>query len=79
VVRAPIRVVFSDHAAERATRHGIAYREIHEVVLDEHLHRRRNPGSGDWRLRRRDPVVVYDWPDGGDPATARVITVGLAE
>jgi hypothetical protein len=71
--------VFSDHAAERAARYGISYGDIADLVLDEHQHRRRNPGSGDWLLRRRELVVVYDWPDAGDAATACVVTVWLAE
>jgi hypothetical protein len=77
-VRAPIRVVFSDHAVERAARFGVSFRDVGELVLDAHGRRRRNPGSADWRVGGRGLVVVYDWPVDDDAATARVVTVWLA-
>jgi hypothetical protein len=78
-VRAPRRVIFTDHAAERAARYGIAYGDIADAVLDDHQRRQRNPGVGDWLVRKRRLTVVYDWPDGEDETTARVITVWSAE
>jgi hypothetical protein len=74
-----VRVVFTDHAVQRASLYGIAYQGIADAILDEHERRQRNPGSGDWLLRRGALVVVYDWPDGEDAATARVITVWTQE
>jgi len=79
VVRTPVRVVFTDHAAERAERYGIAYRDIADAVLDGHGRRARNPGSGDWLIRSGRLVVIYDWPDDDDAAAARVITVWTEE
>jgi hypothetical protein len=66
--------VFSDHAVERAWRFAISYTDVADAILDEHARRRRNPGSGDWLVRRGHLVVVYNRPDVDDAATARVIT-----
>jgi hypothetical protein len=74
-----VRVVFTDHALERGSLYGIAYHDIADAVLDQHEHRKQNPGSGDWLLRRGALVVVYNWPDADDAATARVITVWTEE
>ncbi len=74
-MRAPVRVAFSDHAAERAERYGLAYADVADAVLDGHPGRRRNPGAGDWVVRRGSLVVVYNWPDEGDTSTARVVTL----
>ena len=60
-------------------RYGISYADVGDVVLDGHSRRRRNPGAGDWLVRRGGLVVVYDWPDARDDATARVITLWVAE
>jgi hypothetical protein len=49
------------------------------VVLEEHVRRQGNPGMADWRVRRGTLVVLYDWPDGDDETTARVVTVWRAE
>ena len=76
-VRAPFRIVFTDHAAERAARYGIAYNDVADAIFDGHQDRRRNPGSGDWLVRRGQLAVIYDWPNADDEATARVITVWL--
>jgi hypothetical protein len=78
-VRAPIRVVFTDHAAERAVRYGISYENIADAVLDNHESRQRNPGSGDWLVRQGRLAVIYDWPDGEDATAARVVTVWRQE
>jgi hypothetical protein len=78
-VRAPIRVVFTDHAAERAVRSGISYENIADAVLDNHESRQRNPGSGDWLVRQGRLAVIYDWPDGEDATAARVVTVWRQE
>lgn len=78
-VRAPIRVVFTDHAAERAVRYGISFDEIADAILDEHDRRQRNPGSGDWLVRGGRLTVIYNWPDGQDATTARVVTVWQQE
>lgn len=78
-MRAPSRVVFTDHAAERAARYGIPYGDIADAVLDEHERRQRNPGAADWLIRKGRLTVIYDWPDGDDETTARVITVWSGE
>jgi len=78
-VRAPVRVVFTDHAAERAVRYGISYQNIADAVLDNHDSRQRNPGSDDWFVRQGRLAVIYDWPDGEDATAARVVTVWREE
>ena len=76
-MRQPHRVVFTDHAVDRAERYGITYSEASDVVLDGHARRLRNPGAAEWQVRGRGLVVVYDWPDAGDDATARVVSLWL--
>lgn len=71
----PVRVRLSNHAAEYAQKHGIAYSDLADAVLELHRQRRRNPGAGDWQIRGKGLVVVYNWPDAGDRSTAFVITV----
>ena len=78
-VRAPVRVVFTDHAAERAVRYGISYQNIADAVLDNHDSRQRNPGSGDWFVRQGRLAIIYDWPDSEDATAARVVTVWREE
>lgn len=76
---APSRVVFTDHAAERAVRYGIPYRDIADAVLGGHERRQRNSGAGQWIVRKPRLTVIYDWPDGEDQTTARIITVWSGE
>jgi hypothetical protein len=71
--------VFTDHAAERAARYGIPYTDIADDVLDEHERRQRNPGAGEWLVRSGRLTVIYNWPDGNDASTARVITMWSGE
>jgi hypothetical protein len=78
-VDGPVRVAFTDHAAERAQRYGVSYVDIADVLIGENRRRRPNAGSGDWVVRRRALVVVYNWPDRGDPLTARVVTLWSEE
>lgn len=78
-MRTPVRVVFTDHAAERAARYGIAFADVADAVLEQHAARRRNTGGGDWLIRHHGLAVVYDWPDRDDAATARVITMWTEE
>jgi hypothetical protein len=75
VVQAPIRVLFSDHAVERAGQYGISETDIGDAILDGHGERRRNPGAGDWFVTRGRLAVIYNWPDGHDETAARVVTV----
>jgi hypothetical protein len=75
----PCRVVFTAHAAERATRYDLPFTDVAEVILENHSSRRRNPGAGDWQVRRGSLVVVYDWPDEGDQTAARVVTLWSEE
>jgi hypothetical protein len=71
-------VVFTDHAAERASRYGLAYRDIADAILERHEQRRTNTGAGDRLVRQANLVVVHDWPDDADETTARVITTWFA-
>lgn len=34
-------------------------------------------GGCHWRVRRGRLVVLYDWPDAGDDATARVLSLWM--
>jgi hypothetical protein len=74
-MRGPVRVLFSDHAVERARLYGVSEIDIGDAILDRHGERGRNQGSGDWCVTRGRLVVIYNWPDGDDQTAARVITV----
>jgi hypothetical protein len=76
---APIRIVLTDHATERADRYGVALTDAARAVLAGHERRRRNPGSADWLTRAGPLTVAYNWPDAGDPITARVVTLWVEE
>lgn len=76
-MRRPHRVAFTDHAVDRADRYGVTQAEASDVVLEGHPRRVRNPGDADWQIRRGRLVVVYDWPDAGDDATARIVSLWL--
>lgn len=75
----PHLVVFTDHAAERAQRYGVPYGDVADAILEEHPRRTSNPGEADWQVRRGRLVVVYDWPNEDDKATARVVSLWLRE
>lgn len=70
----PVRVVFAAHALERIQQRSIGELQVADVVLAQHLRRRRNPGSAEWIVRGSGLVVVYNWPDVEDETTAYVIS-----
>jgi hypothetical protein len=74
-MQGPVRVFFSDHAAERARQFGFSETDIGDAILDGHDERRRNQGSGDWVVTCGRLLVVYNWPDDDDQTAARVVTV----
>ena len=71
----PSRVRFSRHAVVRAAQVGRAPTDVADLVLDGHPRRRRNPREADWLVSAAGLVVAYNWPDGDDPTTARVVTL----
>ena len=75
----PSRVVLTDHAAERATRYGVPFSEVSDLILELNHLRTSNPGPADWQVRRGRLVVAYSWPDRGDALTARAITLWIEE
>jgi len=44
-------------------------------LLAGHGRRSRNRGAAEWRLTVGRLVLVYDYPDQGDPATACIVTL----
>lgn len=72
---APHRVTLVRHAVERAAEHGWRTTDVTELVLRHHGERRRNFGRAQWRIAVGAVAVLYDWPDGDDVATARVVTL----
>jgi hypothetical protein len=76
---APVRVSFSEHAAERASKYDLPYTDVADAVLEQHGKRRRNPGSADWLVISRRLVVAYNWPHKGDQMTAHVVTLWIEE
>lgn len=75
----PSRVVFTEHAADRAARYDIPYVQVSDAIVDKHGQRVRNPGAGEWQIRAGRLVVVYNWPERGDPVSARVVTLWVEE
>lgn len=75
MVETPARVAFSRHAEERCWQFRRGRQDVADLVLSGHARRERNPGAADWLLRARGLVVAYNWPDGDDPTTARVVTL----
>ena len=71
----PHRVVLGRHAAERAHQYDWALADVTDLLLAQHPHRTRNAGRAGWRVVLGDMTVLYDWPDGDDPGTARVVTL----
>ncbi len=52
-----------------------ALADVTDLLLAQHPHRTRNAGRAGWRVVLGDMTVLYDWPDGDDPGTARVVTL----
>jgi hypothetical protein len=71
----PAIVVFTRHAERRAVERRLSPYDLAELLLAHHDQRRRNVGDADWLVRSGGVVIVYDWPDGEDDATALVISV----
>ena len=71
----PHRVVLERHAAERAQQYGWTTNDVADLVLGLHHTRRRNSGRAEWRIVGDVVTVLYDWPDGDDTATVRVVSM----
>ena len=71
----PSRVIFTRHAELRASERGLVLQQVADVVLDEHLGRRRNPGPADWHVSARGITVAYNWPAEDDATSAVVVTL----
>jgi hypothetical protein len=78
-VSSPIRVSFSDHASDKASRIGVASSDVADAILEYHDRRRRNPGSANWLVSKGRIVVAYNWPHRGDQAIAYVVTLWFEE
>jgi hypothetical protein len=74
-MKGPSRVAFIEHVAGCATRYEVPFMDVADAILQKHSSRRKNPGAGDWQVRRGPLVVVYNWPDEGDQTVARVVTL----
>jgi hypothetical protein len=72
---APARFRWTDHALAKAQVLGISHTDVETAVLEGHGQRRRNAGEAEWRVTSGGLVVLYDHPDGDDPATARIVTI----
>jgi len=72
---APVRVVLSAQAADRARSFGVSARQIEDELLGAHSSRRSNPESADWLIRTPSLGIAYNWPSGGDATLAVVVTV----
>ncbi len=71
----PIFVSWTFHALDKARQMGFARSDIEDVVLQAHSERRRNGGRAGWKVFGASAVVIYEYPDGEDALTARVVTV----
>lgn len=71
----PHRVVLTAHAIDRAGEYGRTAADVADLVIDHHHERQRNTGRAAWRVSTAATTVLYDWPDGDDASTARVVTL----
>jgi hypothetical protein len=74
-MRTPIRVRLTEHAFDRLSAARKTSWEVEQVILSSHHKRRWNHGRGQWRITKGDLVIIYDWPDHGDSACAKLVTV----
>lgn len=72
---APSVVRLGRHARDHCLDWGLSFQEVGDLVLAEHERRRRNPREADWLVAGRGLIVAYNWPDAGDPTSARVVTL----
>jgi len=54
---------------------GVAPSWAADLALERHATRERNAGAARWRLVVDRMVIVYEYPDGDDALTARVVTL----
>jgi hypothetical protein len=71
----PILVHWTLHALDKAEQFGFVRRDVEAAVLGAHRERRRNPGAAAWKVVIGHMVIAYEYPDGEDSSTARVVTV----
>lgn len=71
----PVRVRWTDHAADKAALLGIPRSDVEHALLENHHARRRNARSADWLLSCGRLAVAYDHPDHDDATTARIVTL----
>jgi hypothetical protein len=72
---APRRVIWTDHALDKAALLAIASSDVERLVVQRHRWRRRNTGSADWRLTSGRLVILYNHPNHGDASAARIVTL----
>lgn len=70
-----LQVRWTSHAFDKAMLLCIARTDVEQVVLEQYHARRRNSRGGDWLVSGRRLAVVYNHPDRGDLASARIITL----
>ncbi len=63
------------HALEKAQHLGYTREWIERTVVERHGVRVRNAGSAGWRVTRGSLVILYEYPDGVDAASARIVTL----
>jgi hypothetical protein len=71
----PRIVVWSEHSLAKADFLGIARSDVEDAVLTGHRRRTRNTGAADWLVVAGRLFIAYNYPDGGDELTARVVTL----
>jgi hypothetical protein len=71
----PRRVRWTDHAYVKAGVLGAARADIEQAIIDRHHARQINAGGAQWRLSTGPWIILYDHPDHGDEATARIVTL----
>ncbi len=72
---APKHVRWTNHAHVKADLIGAALTDIERAVVDHHRARQTNTGAAQWRISAGSWVILYDYPDGSDPTTARIVTL----
>jgi hypothetical protein len=69
------RFAWTEHAEERLDDRKLTKKLVEQAIREGHPMRQANKGEADWRLVCGRFVVIYDYSDGEDIDTVRIVSV----